>query len=157
MRYKSDKVRKLGLKDDIFHNCTGKTFDISDPKASRLDYVKKDERSTHKYAFTYQIMMKVMKVYFKVLLDKLIEGHEIKTPIGNMELRRAKLDYKTGRDGKVYNQLNTMNYYIKLFCSGNYYKHRTVTRVILHPVWIKYIYDEVIKDPSVVYRYPEMN
>jgi hypothetical protein len=155
MSYNRDKVKKYAEMSDIFHKCKHKTFDDSDEKASKANYVKKADRSDHKYAFTFQVFRKVVLAYLDELLyTMLYEAVQVRTPIGDLDIRRLKKTVKRTKD-KVYKQRNVLNYALRLICKGNYYQHRSVTRVDIMSDSMKEVYQQVEKDTSVIFHLQE--
>lgn len=155
MKYRK-RIYKYASWTDIFQACNHKTFNDQDTKSSKSNYVKKTDRSEHKWAFTFQEMKKVIDVFMNVLLESLLNGEIIETPLGTMDVRRKKVKIKRVR-GKVFKQLNTMNYSFRLYCVGNKYANRSITRVLFNYPTVVKMYEKIEEDTSLVYKYAETN
>jgi len=151
--YRKKIIGRYANWSDVFLRCEHKTFIDADKSESRNYYVKQNERSDHKYAFTRKQMLKVVEVVFDIILEKLLQGEIIKTPLGKWSIRKYRCDFKQVGN-KVYNQLNMMNYKVRLFSVGNYFARRSVMKFVFNGSALSNkIYPTIIKDTSLLFNY----
>lgn len=153
------EIRRYARWSDIFFECSYKTFDDSDKKASKNNYIKQSDRSDHKWAFTYQEMMRVVTMFFDVMMEELIQGNKVYTPIGLFNIRRLKRDTKENlmykMTKKMFRQINVLGYKFILYATGNRFKNRSVCRIVFHRMFAPKLYDRLEKESSLIYKYPE--
>ena len=141
---------------DIYLNYRFKKRDVENGKVW-YPYIKKEDSSDHKYSLTFRQWQEIIKVYFEVLLEKLIEGHQIVLPynLGILQIMREKRSKRRG--DKLFRNLHTFGFSPTIawyrhrpgkFRRKYWYKFNLSRRI----AWKK-ISNTLFEEPSVIYNF----
>ena len=146
-RYKQRKV--------IVNPDTGKTMVYAAP------YIKLKESSNHEFALTFDKWLDVIRIYFNIVTEKLVEGHEFEFPrnLGKILLIKKRPKENVIRSGRFFRNSHTGGYKPLLIWK------RITEQDFLHKKW--YIFNlsrkkqwpiiskSLMSNPKIIYKFPE--
>lgn len=144
---------------DFFQKYRYKKRKVEGKKIWSNPYISKKDSSTHEYAMTVDEWHGVIKEYWNIVVDRLIEGDTFQMPreMGTLELVRKRGIRKNNTH--VYRNLHTQGFYPyvvwKRWRNGRF----------LHKMWYRFnistkkqwskVSKALYKEPSLIYKYHE--
>ncbi len=154
---RNNKTKKKSL-EDLYLLYPWKTSN----KATAYPYFPKAEMTNHKFTIAYPEWLAVIRRYYELVQEDMINGNHFIPPygLGFFQLRKHKVPGKSVIKGKPFKNLHTDGYLVTL----KWYKYNyTDRKFTLSPVlscrmvetFSKRLYRKIMENPQLIYRYPD--